>query len=118
MNAAHILADRTTNYKKALALYEESAQSCPRQARAAWTGIATIHAQTQNWPKAESATRKALNLARSDPELQVFLGGILLAQGRDTEATAHFDRARALAKATPLRDEIEKRIDAAQANGR
>lgn len=119
INAANILMDLGGGSHRALELFEKSATRCREKSFAAWTGIATIHARNHRFEKAERAARLALQGAPDSPDLQVFLGGLLLMQGRSDEAVHRFDTARRLTRDNPSAlEDVNRRIAAARAQAR
>ncbi len=115
INAANILLHHSNESHRALALFESGAGRCREKSFAAWMGIATLHARNRELKKAEDAARRALRGAPHSPDLQVFLGGLLLMQGQSAEATQHFSTARRLTRADPTAlADVDRRVEAAK----
>jgi len=93
--AADVVEESRLEAERAVSLAPDS--SAAHAAR----GI-VAHVAEWDWAKAERSYRRAIELEASHARVTGWLGGVLSIQGRDDEAIALLERARALAPEAPL----------------
>jgi tetratricopeptide (TPR) repeat protein len=95
-NAATILASHLQDPEQGLQFYQKCIAMCPQRAQNAWIGMARIYAGQKKWDDAERAAREAEKFSAQRVQVLVFLAGILVEDGRPSQALEYLEKARDL----------------------
>jgi tetratricopeptide (TPR) repeat protein len=110
-NGATILSRHLNDPEQGLQLYRKCIHMCPQRAQNAWIGMARIYADQNQWKAAERAAREAEQFMTQRVQVRVFLAGILVKDGRRSEALEWLEKARELVLHDPrMLEDIDGKI--------